>query len=219
MNINFLSLAANVGKRIKSKEPRAALSVRGIPLVLRQYNTIKKDTDGNFKLSVAAGYKHNKIKKIIKNTEIDLYVNPNYASTNQAESIRIYLENNEANNVMIIHGDLLFSTIRYNYSESFVVYDTDNNFRDDEVGLNIQNGYINNMSYGLDTKWSQMFYVAGKELEILKNLCSDTNFKKYLLTFEVINSIISRGGKFKAVPQEGAIFEIDTINDINNLEP
>jgi choline kinase len=221
MTTNFLSLAASIGKRIKSKEPRAALSIRGVPVVLRQYFTIRNNfiKDEDFTFTVIAGYKPGKIKRVIKGYEgIKILINENHASTNQAESIRIYLKDNKVDNLIIFHGDLLFIDAPMPKEESTCFYDGSYDFRQDEVGVNIQDGYVNNLSYGLETKWSQMLYLTGKELDLLYSICEAPNFKSYFMTFELINQIIALGGKFKAVPHIGTINEIDSLEDINNLE-
>jgi choline kinase len=220
MTTNFLSLAASIGKRIKSKEPRAALSIRGVPVVLRQYHTIRNSFEKNedFTFNIVTGYKPNKIKRITKNEKINVYVNENHATTNQAESIRIYLKDNKVDNLFIFHGDLLFSHLPILNNKSVCFYDSSYDFKQDEVGINIQNGCVNNLSYGLERKWSQMFYLKGKELDLLYSICESPSFKSYSMTFELINQIIALGGKFEAVPHIGIINEIDSLEDINNLE-
>jgi hypothetical protein len=63
-----------------------------------------------------------------------------------------------------------------------------------------------------------MFYLKGKELDLLYSIYESPSFKSYFMTFELINQIIALGGKFEAVPHTGTINEIDSLEDINNLE-
>ena len=73
------------------------------------------------------------------------------------------------------------------------------------------------MSYGLSTKWCQIAYITGKELKILQNIFNkfDDRCKK-MLSFELLNRMISMGAVFKCYEPEGmSILEIDRIKDLN----
>lgn len=213
--INFLILAGGLGWRIKSYEPRSILNISGKSLIQRQVEQIKKLNDS---ICLISGYKPAKIKRAISSLGIDNINNKNHASTNQIEGIRLFIEKYNPSNVFLMHGDLLFDT-NFNlldYSSSFLLYDKNNSFKQGEVGLNINDGYVNNLSYGLDTKWSQMCYLTGKELDLVKELCRTDN--GYYLTFEVINYVINNGGKIRAVPFYGKIYELDTVEEIKNAD-
>lgn len=215
--MQVLLLSAGSGWRIKSKEPRSLLEISGKTLIRRQKEQIDKYFPEN-KTCLISGYKAGKVKKECKAAGVNHINNPEYATTNQLESLRIFFESNNVNQLLIIHGDLNFKINfdSYNFNESFVLYDKCNNFKNTEVGINIVNGVVNNLSYGLDTKWSQIFNVVGKELDLLKNICKLD--KKYLLTFELINEILKSGGCFNAYPHDGFIYEIDTLEEINNAD-
>lgn len=213
--INFLILSGGLGWRIKSYEPRAMLDISGKTLLQRQVEQLKKVNDNIYLIS---GYKPAKIKKLAYSLQVNNINNKNHASTNQIEGIRLFLNKFNCDNVFMMHGDLLFNSDlkSLDYSSSFILYDRNNNFKQNEVGININNGYVNNLSYGLDTKWSQMCFITGKELELLKKLCLTDN--KYYLTFEVLNYIINNDGKFKAIPFDGKIYELDTVEEIKNAD-
>ena len=79
------------------------------------------------------------------------------------------------------------------------------------------NGSATIFSYGLPTKWCQIAYVTGKECKILKNIFNkfDSTHKK-MLSFEILNKMISMGAVFKCHEPEGmSILEIDRIKDLN----
>lgn len=214
--MNFLILSSGLGWRIKSYEPRCMISVSGKSLLQRQVDQIRQVENSQCYLSY--GYKPSIVKKFATSLGVTPINNKEYANTNQIESIRLFLSKVNTSGVFILHGDLVFSTDlkSFDYSSSFVLYNSECCFKNSEVGININDGYVHNLSYGLDTKWSQMFYVTGKELDILKNLCMKDN--KYFLTFEVINYIIQNGGIFKAVPFIGKIYELDTVEEIKNAD-
>jgi hypothetical protein len=84
-----------------------------------------------------------------------------------------------------------------------------------EVGLTEVDETVSVLSYGLEKKWCQIAFFTGKELDLLRSLFnrfSETN--KKMLSFELINLIISSGGKFKCIePKSMKILEIDSIKD------
>lgn len=216
--LNFLLLSAGLGWRIKSKEPRSLLKIDGTTLLKRQTDSIRKYFPGedSASISIVSGFKPGRVKKESKSLGLKHFNNNRYRDTNQIESLRIFLNNSNVDNLFIIHGDLDFRIKfdAYEYDKSFTLYDDKNNFKQDEVGINIIDGSVNNLSYGLYTKWSQMFFVTGLELRLLKNICSSDN--TYYLTFEILNKIIDLGGNFSAYEQSGNIYELDTIEEINN---
>ena len=87
-----------------------------------------------------------------------------------------------------------------------------------EIGVTIQNNKATMLSYGLPTKWCQMAFITGKELKILKNiLCKLQGSQKKLLSFEIINKMISMGANFEChEPKDMSILEIDCIKDLKN---
>ena len=96
--------------------------------------------------------------------------------------------------------------------------DTTGSILDREVGITSVNNKASILSYGLKDKWAQIAFLTGKELAILRNLCCKSNDdSKHLLTFEIINSIINKGGSFKVhKPDKTFIVEIDCMKDIKN---
>jgi hypothetical protein len=88
---------------------------------------------------------------------------------------------------------------------------------DKEVGLTVYNNTATIFSYGLETKWCQIAYITGKELKILKNIFNKfDDIHKKMLSFEILNKMISMGANFKCYEPKGmSILEIDRIKDLN----
>ena len=101
---------------------------------------------------------------------------------------------------------------------TFIVVDNKDKMREKEVGVTIVDDKASILSYGLDTKWCQIAFLTGKEFAILRQICSKaTNETKTLLAFEIINSIISKGGSIKIhEPNSMSMVEIDCMKDIKN---
>lgn len=216
-NVDTIILTAGVGARVKSYEPRGLLKFKNTTLIEHQIQTISNLIPKSGMITVV-GYDANKvIKKIWGKSRI--VENQIYEESNSGESLRIALNNSSANAILFFHGDLYFENEVFNgvdFSESFVLVNT--SFNEKEVGVNILDKYVSIFSYGLETKWSQIAFLRNKELEILRKLVLKNDFNgKYLLTFELLNEVITLGGKFKSFMVQGnKIKELDSTKDIIN---
>ena len=207
-------LAAGVGVRIKSHEPRSLLKIRDRALIDYQIDAI----NGYFNtvdIVCVVGYDAQRVIKRVRDSA-RIVENQLFDSTNNSESLRLALNNTHSQGVLFVHGDLLFNseTLMLDYSKSFVVIDTKGQMEKKEVGLTLEsNGNASIFSYGLECKWAQIAYITGKELRIAKQLFMkfETQHKK-MLSFEILNKIIEQGGAFKCHEPEGMrILEIDKI--------
>ena len=79
-------------------------------------------------------------------------------------------------------------------------------------------GSAETISHGLDLKWCQIVHLRGKELTILRQLLTKNSEEiKNMLTFEVLNLIIDKGGNIKIIePEKISILEIDCMKDLKN---
>ena len=206
-----------MGSRIRSYEPRSLLRIGNKSLIDHQINTINQCLGYPEIINVVGCHANKVVKKTrekVRNVENQLY-----ETTNSSESLRLAFNNTCNKNILFMHGDLYFNehTLKkLRYDKSFVLVDNENRIKETEVGVTICNGKLSIMSYGLDTKWAQMAYITAKEYKILKGI-----FQKYenqdrkKLSFEIINMIVSLGGKFECYePEKMSITEIDRIKDI-----
>ena len=140
-----------------------------------------------------------------------------YEETNVVESLRLALNNSVCDNVLIIYGDLIFNQdaiLGITEDGSCAVVDTKSRFKNEEIGVTVVNDKISSFAYGLDTKWAQIIYLTGTELNIFRELCFDRK-KNRLYPFEILNMVINRGGKIKAIePDEMEILEVDSLRDL-----
>jgi hypothetical protein len=143
-----------------------------------------------------------------------------YESTNTFESLRLSVINNTKANILFMHGDLYFnqetlSSMRYD--KSFLIVDTKNRISTSEVGITVVNDKATTLAYDLPTKWAQIAFLTGKEYEILESIfLKSSSAHKKMLSFEVINSIIERGGSFVCwEPEDMQLLEIDSMKDIS----
>lgn len=216
-NTAIAILSAGTGARIKSHEPRSLIKIGTKTLIEHQLSTIRNIFD-NPEIIAVVGCKSEKVIKKIRG-DVRIVENQIHDTTNASESIRLAFNNSLKENLLFMHGDLYFNTETLknaDYAKSFVVIDNKNMISEKEVGLTVCKDAATIFSYGLPTKWCQMAYIAGKELKILKTIFNkfDHTHKK-MLSFEILNKMISMGAIFKCYePEDMSILEIDRIKDL-----
>ena len=210
-------LSAGTGNRIRSYEPRSLLKIGNKCLIEHQINTIGQCFANPEIINVVGCHAKKVIKKI--KGKLRIVENQLHETSNSSESLRLAFNNTIKENILFMHGDLYFNenTLKnLDYSKSFVIIDTKQQIKDNEVGVTIQDNRATILSYGLPTKWAQIAFIRGREYRMLKNIFAKYEDQdKKRLSFEVINMIISTGGKFLChEPEQMSILEIDRIKDI-----
>jgi choline kinase len=212
-------LAAGVGEKTKSSEPRALLKVGNKSLIEYQIGLVNNSFD-NPDLIVVLGVDSNKVIKKLNNS-IRIVENQLYDKTNSFDSLRLAVNNSNRDNLLFFHGDLYFNvdTLQeIGYKKSFILIDTKQRMKDKEVGVTLHNDEATILSYGLDTKWCQIAFFTGLELELLRSICVKTKPEyKNMFTFEAINKVIDMGGSFICLePKSMSLMEIDYIRDLRD---
>ena len=210
-------LSAGTGNRIRSYEPRSLLKIGNKCLIEHQINTIGQCFENPEIINVVGCHAKKVIKKI--KGKLRIVENQLHETSNSSESLRLAFNNTTKENILFMHGDLYFNenTLKnLDYSKSFVIIDTKQQIKDNEVGVTIQDNRATILSYGLPTKWAQIAFIRGREHRMLKNIFAKYEDQdKKRLSFEIINMIISTGGKFVChEPEQMSILEIDRIKDI-----
>ena len=217
--ISFIILAAGSGKKIKSYEPRSLLKTKhGSTIIENQVSNVVSSFRRVEVIAVIGCHASKIVKKHKSNTNLRFVENQLHASTNSSESLRLGLNNSLGENVIFCHGDIVFNTKTLNlpYSKSFIIVDSKGMINKDEIGVTKVKGKASILSYGLSLKWAQIAFFTGKELRLLNSIMNKFEEKdKKKLSFEIINEIISLGGRFDCLEPEGMqIKEIDRIKDI-----
>jgi choline kinase len=216
-DLDILIPAAGLGKRMKSYGPKSLITIKyGQSILGRQLYLI----DSSFKdynLVLVCGFQADKLMESSP-AEIIKVENELYESTNVCRSIGLGLRSiPRTKRLLIINGDLVFTenTIGSMSYDGSCVFVSKQSMNDGEVGCIINSkSNLENLMYDLPTKWCQIAYFEGKELEALKDIAWDRNNKK-LFAFEVINKIIDRGGIFKCIDNPAAkVVDVDTSKDI-----
>ena len=214
--ISVALLSAGNGSRIKSYEPRSLLKIKGSYLLEHQIKTINASLDNPEIIAVVGCHANRVIKRIRGKSRF--VENQIHENSNSSESLRLAFNNSTSLNFLFVHGDLHFNskTLDVSFEKSFVIVDSQNRFKDSEVGITKNKERLSIISYGLPEKWAQIAFVTGQEYEILKNIFNKYEAQdKKRLSFEIINTIVEMGGKFACYEPSGMkITEIDRIRDI-----
>lgn len=218
-NLKIIIPSAGLGRRMKSYGPKCLVSLgNGQILLLRQLDILHKIyPDAN--ITVVVGYEADKICKIVP-SYVRIVENEFYDETNVARSICLGIRaiGMDIKKLLIVYGDLVFNEKLFNgmqTNKSNIVVDNNNQMLEGEVGLSQNANYVSNLSYGLPTKWAQIAYLTGKELELFKQIVCNKIYNRYF-GFEILNMVLEQGGKIETTePKEMLITEIDTSKDID----
>lgn len=141
--------------------------------------------------------------KIIKQkpNNVRIVENQLYETTNDFEELRLAFNNINTDRVLIIGGDSIFNTATINNivnsaSSSILTSNILENEKD--IGVTVVDDKATILSYDLIPKWENITYLTGKELKLMKYICSDRD-KNKLYMFEGLNYVLDKGGSIKIV--------------------
>lgn len=213
-NYEIIIPAAGMGRRMKSYGPKSLTQIgtSNCTIINNQLKIIKKLFQ-QYVVILVCGFQSDKIMNYVPQ-DIIIVENERYLTTNVVRSLSIGLRATTGNHVLIVYGDLVFNyyTLNCNFDESCMI--VNKTMSSDEVGCIIQDGCVENISYDLENKWSQIVYLTGKELDLFKRFCWDDNNEKKF-GYEGLNEVIKQGGKFKAIyPRHSKVIDVDKSADI-----
>ena len=212
---SILIIGAGVGKRMLSYGQKQFLNIKNKTILERQLSNINKVFKKK-EIIFVCGFQYEKIKnKIPKHLKV--VVNNEFETTNVSYSIKVGLDHCSTDNVLIIYGDLVFnvSCLKCPFNnESAVVIDKLNTMNEREIGCIINKGLIQNFSYDIPNKWSQIMYLCNDELSLFKKYVNDKkNKNKY--GFEGLNYILKKDGRLKSFfPKRMKVMDVDCVSDI-----
>lgn len=217
--VQVIILAAGAGARTRSYEPRCLLKYNG-KIILDSQIEIIQNRFTKSEITVVGGVEGHKIVKKIGKTA-RFVENQLHENSNSGESLRLAVNNTMQDNILFIHGDLVFSSQifdKIDMDKSALLIDKANKIEEKEVGVTIVDGKATMLSYNLPVKWCQMAYLNTNDTNLLRRLLIRNDFDtRHLLTFEIINKMIEFGSEFECIDIENNfIKEIDSLKDINN---
>ena len=158
----FIILAAAVGKRMKTYGPKALLKYDESTTILDQAIQTIYFIYPTADIVLVVGFDYHKfVSYKQKYPSIRLVNNHLHDTTHTLYSTRLGVEASVGNRIIIMHGDILFSSNAIygltNNGSKIVVCDT---MSKDDIGICGQDNVVTNISYGLEHKWGQIVYVT-----------------------------------------------------------
>jgi NDP-sugar pyrophosphorylase family protein len=216
---SIIILGANAGLRMRSYGPKPLLKVGGKTLFDIQYS-ILCEVFPNREVILVSGFNSHKVMSHTPQDVINVE-NESHEKTNVSRSIGLGLRAATTDHIIILSGDLYFNQetlfgTPFRSKQSCLL--TNMTMNDREVGCVVTDDKICNLAYGLPTKWSQIGYFTGEELDLLRKFTWNRN-NDLKLWFEAINYIIAHGGTLLNYQHSDSyVYDIDVWKDISTIE-
>jgi choline kinase len=209
--------AAGLSTRMKKYGPKSLTQITPRETILDRQIRIIESVFRWYEIILVAGFEHDKLVNTVPSKVKTVY-NKHYDTTNVVYSLNLGLNECTTDNVIILYGDLIFNkptiSVPFDQESAAVIA---NSMKSEEIGCNINNGYIEQMFYGIPNKWAQILFLCGKELKLMQNFVSiDSNAECY--GFEAVNYILRNNGKIRAYqPLKAKALDIDTSLDLKRI--
>lgn len=219
-DLSIIIPAAGMGRRMKAYGPKPLipLGVQDNETVIGRQQCILRKLYPFSQIIVVVGYEADMVMNHLDDTIA--VENEMFEQTNVVRSIAMGLRavSPDCKNVLIVYGDLVFNketvTIPHYIISKGLSAAIVGQMGDEEVGVTIVDGRITQCAYDLDTKWAQIVYLTGRELDIFKRVVWNRNHARWF-GFEALNAVLHNGGILHAISPRGMkIAEIDTAKDI-----
>lgn len=198
---NIVILGAKPIKGMKSIGTISSVPVYGHKSILDlQLHNLKRrfHTDN---IVYVRGYMGDKLSDI-DHKEIKYVDNNHYSLKNNAYSLKLaapYLKKYDS--TLILFNKVLFHYKIFNYltrnkDSKIIIDNSSKNFYKIGCNINSQTNIVNNLFYGLDNKLCGIYFLRGRENDMLMETLESRNNLDNEFVFEIINSIIEQGGRF-----------------------
>jgi hypothetical protein len=218
--LDILLLVPEITKGMKSLGSKALLSIKNSTIVLDYQIQQLKKIDPNANIFIGTGFESDKIKKAVSQySKVHVLENKNYASTNQARLIKLFIDNKLSyNDLLIVSNGILFKNSCLKYgggSKIFLIDKPKTNFN---IGCN-DSDMVNYLFYDLPTPWSECVLFESKAVEHISDICNSQNIDQLFL-FEIINILIEKYSiSFdKNFISKKDIMKINTAKDISRAK-
>lgn len=217
-DISVIIPAAGEGVRCRSLGVKSLIPISNEHTILSRQLELVQNIISPKEIVIVGGFEAERLfnksdQKLLK------VENENYQTTNILRSIGLALRVCSTENIIIIHGDLVFSSdsLKFPLEKSLLVLDS-GSMAEEEVGVTVCDGEVEHLYYDLPKKWGQISYFQGREIKLLRGLAYNSDkFKLY--AFEAINEIMNKGGKFLVYENSNVkMVDIDKPSDIERAK-
>lgn len=216
-NLCVILLCAGIEDRAKTQGSPALFDIDNSLLLDYQIDVLRK-IFAKCRILPVVGFESEKVLASTHN-EVEVVENQIYEETGTSESLRLALSATTSDNVLIIHGNTLFNQdvfVDVNFTHPFVLYSKKES---DKVGVTENDGKLENMSYGLDKKWSNIFFSNKETTKKLKRKLIPNKYTNRLM-HEEINDLLETN-RIYAFEEFSETLEINNYkvqkNEINNI--
>lgn len=192
--MNIIILADKYKKRDKNQGCVGLIKINRLSTVLQHQHSKLAGVFPDSTIYYVYGFDHKKMNTYIQNNNylnIKYIYNSNYENLNEGFSVSI-LKEFINDDTIIVYGDHIFPKKKFlniNKKHSQVFIDHNNI---STIGCVLDNNLVTNIFYGLSNPIHNIFYIAKKDIDILKNELS--NIKSHnMFLFEIINKCIDSG--------------------------
>lgn len=215
--LNVLILVPEITKGMKSIGSKALLEIKKHTKVLEYQIHNIKSLDLKTHITVATGFEADRIHDMLDSLNVGYSFNPMYKDTNQAESIRLYLQDHSPKNLLIINNGILLKNnaltrnLLSGKSKLFLLDKTKENFNLGCVTTNKSTEYI---FYDLPEPWAECVYLDGEAVLGLHDIIQQKNIGQMYL-FELLNQMIANNIIIdKHYINKTKVMKINTIKDL-----
>jgi len=217
--ISVIITAAGYGKRMKSYGNKSLIEIGSrINVIAHQINCINS-LFSHCEIIVVVGFEADKVANNLPRG-IRIVENERYETTNICRSISLGIKASIYDNILIVPNDIMFNKELISnlpLDKSCLILDKNNEMPKESIGVICNNTRITHLAYSLETKWTTIGYLSGKESRRFQKLTHDRKNSNCDM-FELVNIIIDRGGKFLArYPKNMKVTKIYNPKDIGRI--
>lgn len=212
-----LILVPEITKGMKSIGSKALLEIKKHIKVLEYQIQNIQALDLKTHITVATGFEADRIHGLLDSLDIPYVFNPSYKETNQAESIRIYLNQCHPTRLLIINNGILMKNNIFTKnaltgkSKLFLLDKTKENFN---LGCATTHSTTEYIFYDLPEPWAECVYLDEKGVGGLREVIQKNNIGQMYL-FEVLNQMLANNIVLdKHYIHKTKIMKINTIKDL-----
>ena len=218
--LDVIILVPEITKGMKSVGSKALLKIKDSLSVLEyQIQQLKKCRKNN--IHIIGGFEIEKIYKTLSKYKVNIIENRQYLFTNQAKGIKLFLENNNCNNLFIVSNGILFKNNPFDcmsngQSKVFLIDKPKTNFN---IGCaDTDSDDVNYLFYDLPLAWSECSFFNKEAIDKFMELYEQQNLDQMYL-FEIINKLVSNNIRFdKQTIAKKNIMKINSVTDLSKAK-
>lgn len=198
----------------KSQGSKSLFNYQNHPFIYYQVKTILS-VFPVADIVVSAGYEADKIYKEVN--EVKFLENENYRETGTVKNISLAIKAVKPKNLLIINNNIYFNEgalRRLGLDKNFIVSSKEVMGKDN-IGVNVIGNKVASFHYDFPSKFCDIVYIKGGDLNLLHQYCNIKNNYKCLL-YEVLDKMIDAGTEFINIDMNSGIKEIITQQDLTD---